>query len=196
MMNKFITLTTLLSLTASLISAQLNYEKSLEAGYSIGMGDFRNNSLNVAFTNGFRINNSCFTGIGIGFGYSNALNGYDDQDNEVTEFRTEALLIPIFIHLKVSLSQQDVSPFLLLNAGFTIDINQYLKDAPGFFIMPALGCDIKLNKKQSVFLITGFNLQHNSFSYTHNTGSSSTDWEITEKSILFKSIDLRVGLKF
>ena len=50
----------------STVFAQKGYEKSIEAGASIGVGDYSNNTFGIAMINGYRFNDYLFTGIGVG----------------------------------------------------------------------------------------------------------------------------------
>ena len=181
------------------INAQYKgYEKSVEIGYAIGVGEYNNNILNLSMINGYRFNNTFYAGIGVGVGYSDALNGVDiSTENVTTEYRTEAILIPIFAHIKFNLSKDNkISPFLSLNAGYTLDANQYLRDAPGFYLQPNFGVDNKLTDKTSIYGLVGLNLQHFNYSYTRNVTTTDSDWDITTKSEMLKAIEIKVGFKF
>ncbi len=187
-----------LVLSSSVNAQNKGYEKSVGIGYAVGVGKYNNDIFNLSMINGYRFNDTFFSGIGVGVGYSNALNGVDISTLGITtEFRNEAILIPIYANIKANLSKDNkISPFLSLNVGYTIDVNQYLKDAPGIFIQPNFGVDFKITDKTSIYGLVGFNLQHFDYSYTRNVGTTSSDWEITTKSEMFKAIDLKIGFKF
>jgi hypothetical protein len=175
--------------------AQKGYEKSIEAGASIGVGDYSNKTFGISMINGYRFNNYLFAGVGVGIGYSNALNGVNIKYG-TTEYRTDAYLIPVFANIKANLTTGKVSPFFRLNIGYTFDANQYLKDAPGFMIEPAFGIDFNLDSKKAIYVLAGFNLQHSEYSFTRNVGTTTDNWDITTKSEMLKAISLRVGFKF
>jgi hypothetical protein len=176
--------------------AQKGYEKSIEAGYAFGVGTYKNSTANIAMLNGYRFNKSFYLGGGVGFGYSNALNGYDEKNGLFTEHRTDAFLVPVFISAKVNLSSKQASPFIMLNTGYSFDINSYLKDSPGLMVMPAIGINITMKEKQAVYFLMGLNMQHSKFSYTRNIGTTTTDWEVSTKSQMLKSLEIRIGLRF
>lgn len=180
---------------SSNVYAQKGYQKSIEAGASIGVGDYSNNTFGIAMINGYRFNNCLFAGVGVGIGYSNALNGVNIKHG-TTEYRTDAYLIPVFANIKANLTTSKVSPFFQLNIGYTFDVNQYLRDAPGFMIEPAFGIDFNLDSKKAIYVLAGFNLQHSEYSFTRNVGTTTDNWDITTKSEMLKAISLRVGLKF
>lgn len=190
----------LLALVLSLpVNAQnKGYEKSIEIGYAIGVGEYNNDILNLSMINGYRFNNTFYAGIGVGVGYSDVLNGVDiSTEGVTTEYRTDGILIPIYAHLKVNLSKDNkISPFLSLNAGYTFDVNAHLKDAPGLYVQPNFGVDFKITDKTAIYGLVGLNLQHFDYSYTRNVGTTGSDWDITTKSEMFKAIEIKVGFKF
>jgi len=196
--NFYFILLLALILSLSLNAQNKGYEKSAEIGYAVGVGKYNNDIFNLSIINGYRFNNTFFAGIGVGVGYSNALNGVDISTLGITrEYRTDAILIPVYANIKANLSKDSkISPFLSLNVGYTIDVNQYLKDAPGLYIQPNFGIDFKMTDKTSIYGLVGFNLQHFDYSYTRNVGTTTSDWEITTKSEMFKAIDLKIGIKF
>jgi len=177
--------------------SQNGYEKAIELGGSLGVGTYSNNTFSAAIINGYRLSDSFFTGIGVGIGYSNAIDAIAISRLGIpTEYRTEALLIPIYANFKVNLSKEKISPFVSANIGYTIDANQYLKDAPGFMFQPSVGVDFKTNGKNTVYLLMGLNLQHYEYTYTRNVGTNTADWDIENRSEIFKAIDLKLGVKF
>lgn len=186
----------LIALTTGTLFAQKGYEKSIEVGASIGVGEYSNNTFGVSMINGYRFNDYVFAGVGVGFGYSNALSGVNIKDGSTTESRVDAYLVPVFANIKVNLSTAKTSPFIQVNTGYTFDVEQYLRDAPGFMIEPAIGVNFNTNNNNAVYAMAGFNLQHNEYSYLRNVGSTTDDWDITTKSEMLKAISLRIGFKF
>lgn len=194
-MRTIISMLCLIALTTGSVFAQKGYEKSIEAGASIGVGDYSNNTFGIAMINGYRFNSYLSAGLGVGIGYSNALNGVNIK-NGTTEYRTDAYLIPIFANIKANLTKGKISPFFRLNIGYTFDANQYLRDAPGLMVEPAFGIDFNLDSKKSIYVLAGFNLQHSKYSFTRNVGTTSDNWDITTKSEMLKAISIRLGFKF
>lgn len=195
-MKNFLLMLCLIALTTGSIFAQKGYEKSIEVGTTIGVGDYSNNTFGISMINGYRFNNHLFAGVGVGFGYSNALNGVDIKDGVTTEYRTDAYLIPLYANFKANLITGKISPFFLVNIGYTFDVNQYLKDSPGFMLEPAFGIDFNMDNKKTIYLLAGFNLQHSEYSYTRNVGTTTDNWDIERRSEMLKAISLKVGLRF
>ena len=199
-MRKFLysVLLSTLFFSSTMNAQNRGYEKSIEVGYAIGVGNYNNDIFNLSMINGYRFNSSIFAGIGVGIGYSNALNAVDISRLGITkEFRTEAIPIPIYANIKANLSKEaKTSPFLSFNIGYTIDVNQYLKDAPGFMLQPNFGVDFQSSDNTSIYGLIGLNLQHYDYAYTRNLGTTTSDWEATIKSEMLKAIDLKIGFRF
>ncbi len=196
-MKKLICILFLTSVMLENINAQKGYEKSIEVGTNIGVGEYSNTSFGASMINGYRFNEYFYLGLGVGFGYSNALNGVDiDKYGYTTEYRTDAYLIPIYASIKANFTKSNISPFFRFNIGYTFDANQYIKDAPGLMIEPSIGVDFKINNKNTIYTALGFNLQHSEYSYTRNVGTTDSNWDITTKSEMLKSASIKVGFKF
>lgn len=197
-MKKFIFTICLVILTTGsyAIFAQKGYEKSIEVGASLGVGEYSNNTFGLYMINGYRFNKHFFAGIGTGFGYSNTLTMVNIINKTTTESRGDAYLIPVFINLKANLTDSKTSPFLQLNTGFTFDADQYPKDSPGLMIEPSFGVDFNIGNNNSIYVMTGFNLQNNNYLYLKDIGTASEDWEVSTKKEMFKAISLRIGIKF
>lgn len=196
-MKRFTCTLCLLTLITGSAFAQKGYEKTVELGAGIGVGEYSNTSFGASMINGYRFNEYFYLGLGVGFGYSNALNGVDiDKYGYTTEYRTDAYLIPIYASIKANFTKSNISPFFRFNIGYTFDANQYIKDAPGLMIEPSIGVDFKINDKNTIYTALGFNLQHSKYSYTRNVGTTDSNWDITTKSEMLKSASIKVGFKF
>jgi hypothetical protein len=180
--------------------AQAGYEKSIDAGYLSGVGKYKNNTVSFSMINGFRFNNTLFFGIGVGIGYSNAL--YEIYTNDFKgdivekESRGSTALIPFYANIKVNLSKDKISPFLSLNVGYTFKAagDPYCK--PGSMLQPNFGINCKVTEKTDVYFLVGFNIQRFDYKYIWFVGKDATKWINRMESDKFRSIDLRVGIKF
>lgn len=63
-------------------------------------------------------------------------------------------------------------------------------------VEPALGVDFKFSGKKALYALVGFNLQHDEYTFTRNIGTTTSDWEVSNKSEMFKAVSIRVGFKF
>lgn len=192
-----LTLLAIFVLCANLNAQNKGYEKSIELGYAVGIGKIQNDIFNISMINGYRLNNTFFIGVGVGIGYSDVIYHYKYELGNITEFRSEVWLVPIFANIKVNLTNESkVSPFLSFDIGYTIDANQYLRDAPGFMFKPNFGVDFKITQSVSIYTKIGINLQHFNYTYTRIGINYPIDWEMTDKSEMLKAIDIKIGFKF
>lgn len=172
------------------------YEKTIEGFANIGMEEISNTTLGVVMVNGYRWNSRLFVGLGVGVGYANEVWSVEKVDNYTDIKKGESYPVPIFINGKYSLSTNDIAPYVSASIGYTLDINEYIKDAPGLMIEPAFGFDFKLNDKQFAYIQLGLNFQHGDYSYQKDVYDIMGDWEISIKEDMFKAISFRVGFSF
>jgi hypothetical protein len=190
-MKKLILLFSTVLVIGCNLKAQSSYEKSIETGYSIGIGNIKNNTFNIAMLNGYRFNSSFYLGVGVGFGYTNNLNGIQIESYSYTkEWRDGLLLIPIYVQAKINFNNEKISPFLLANVGYTIDGRQDF----GFMFTPTFGIDFKIDNKQSIYTMVGFYVQNHKYSYDRNV--STYDWEYSTREENLTAVDVRIGFKF
>lgn len=176
--------------------SQSGHEMSVNAGVAIGAGTYSNTIYSATLTDGYRFNKYIFTGIGVGFGYSDVLYEAHVDGSDVTEYRNNAYLVPVFLNVRANLPCGKVSPFASLNLGYTFDLNRNFNDAPGFMIEPAIGIDYNLRGKKAIYLLIGFNLQRGQYSIVKNAVNEEGDWDLILKSEMLKSVSLRAGFKF
>lgn len=182
-----------------MVNAQTKgYEKSIEFGYAMELGQpssgiikYNNDidGFSAIFTNGYRFNESFFIGAGLGFDYS--VWQQLDYSRRIEDFATYS--IPIFMRGKFNVTKGKISPYILLDAGYNLFIigsvwkfedNGRSYKRSGMFITPALGLDFKLNSKKTLFFHCGYDvLFHNANEY-YNTSYS------------IKSLSFKLGLKF
>lgn len=182
-MKKIVSITIFVLLFCLSASAQKHgYEKSIAAYANIGVGKYNNSAFGVTMVNGYRFNEYFFAGVGFGIAYSNELQSATTWTywGVTSERRCDGYPIPIYLQAKAYLTTGNIRPFILMNVGYTFDIMEYVKDAPGLMFEPAFGLDIAIGEKQSIFAMAGFNLQHYEF------GNVS----------YFKSIALKIGYRF
>src|SRR5690625_3367063 len=98
-------------------------EVSVELGYEIGVGDWGLNRTKMDIINGYRINPYIFLGMGTGWRYYHEI---------------EDALVPLFLNFRVNFIQSQMSPFLGLSTGYSLNASNNFKGA-GAFIAPTMG---------------------------------------------------------
>ena len=183
------------------VPKQIDYSVDYSLSYSTGIGGHKNNTANLSCIAGIK-SNLFFAGIGFGLGFSNAIR-FDLIEEEL---RLASLPFPIYANVKINLNDKTISPFLSLTAGYTFDwvrdveVTATMTDGtvlknnsglshPGFMVQPNFGVDFKIMKRGSIYLLLGFNMQQ----FEYFCLNSSLD-QITTKSEMFKSLDVRLGV--
>lgn len=154
---KKITLLVIMIVTAFTLNAQslVKYHGEINAGYSVGIGTFATNRVNVHTIQGVDISKYFSIGVGIGLDYYHEL--YEKGKGE--------LVLPLFLNMKGYLpATETVSPFFSLDLGVGIGLTKGVDGMAGFICTPSVG--VKLSH---CTLQVGYNMQRNSeygFGYT------------------------------
>ncbi len=187
-MRKITILLTAVILSMTVNAQNTGYEKSVSFFGNFGVGKYANSTYGFNMVNGYRFNQYFYLGFGVGIGYSSELSSVTEYVYLGTkERRQDRYPIPLYLQAKFNLTNGAVSPFILVNAGYTLDIKEYLKDAPGLMLNPALGVEIPVGEKQAILVSAGFKLQH---------GTMFESGAYTRSSLMFKSISAEIGFKF
>lgn len=196
-MKRFLLIVSVLMISVNAFAQkQQGYEKTIEGFATIGMGEVSNTSFGIAMINGYRLNEQIFIGLGVGIGYANEVWSVEKVDNYTNVKKGESYPVPIFINGKYSLSTSKIAPYVSANVGYTLDINEYIKDAPGLMIEPAFGFDFNLNDTQFAYVQLGLNIQHGEYYYQKDVYDILGDWEIGTKEEMFKALSIRIGFSF
>lgn len=135
------------------ISIRSKYHGEINAGYSVGIGTFATNRVNVHTIQGVDISKYFSTGVGIGLDYYHEL------------YEKGELVLPLFLNMKGYLpATETVSPFFSLDLGVGIGLTKGVDGMAGFICTPSVG--VKLSH---CTLQVGYNMQRNSeygFGYT------------------------------
>lgn len=176
------------------------YEKSVEINGAFGLDDYQKYTFGIGMVNGYRINDNLYLGVGIGYEYlkgmyyksyeyvggitgSKKYDSYDIRNN-----------VQLFGRIKANLTSSNVSPFLSVDLGYNVGLGgNEIKMANGLFYEPAFGIDFKLDEKQSIYFMIGYNGQNYEYKFYNLTlGSAGND---TEKKTAGK-LSLRLGFVF
>ena len=104
------------------VSFSQNYHSEYNFGYSVGVGDWATDRINIQTIQGLKINDNFTAGIGIG------LDCYSEE---------EEYMLPITINAKVYLpTSEKFTPFASLDLGYGIGISDEIS---GGIITPAIG---------------------------------------------------------
>lgn len=114
------------------------YKGFVEAGFTVGLGDYGEDRASFTTAHGIQFNSHFFAGVGAGFSY------YTDAD---------AFSVPIFADFRGTIFDGGISPYVDLKAGYSIfDVN-------GLFIAPSVGCRIGVGDNSAVTVSIGYEMQ-------------------------------------
>lgn len=145
-------------LTTLSLFGQPKYEKSIEIGYQIGQSDDYKNYYGIEMINGVRFNDFLSCGIGVGFGKGTFLN-WKTKSYKETEYKLEddtASFIPIFGRVKVNLTRKKISPFIVGNLGYVMDMgDKSVTNASGIYGEADFGVDIPVSEGSKLYVMVG-----------------------------------------
>ena len=184
------------------------YRSYVEAAFAIDFNLMP--SYNVHYIGGYQINNQVYIGLGTGV----SIDGDDGRNeselvggnatNEVTNnggeyLHLNLLNVPVFVYFRANFVDRRCSPFFALSAGYRLSSKRRLEmpfqnsvvyGTSGFFATPQLGVDFRMNKKSSIYLSAGFNIEQKPFM----TEYSVTSVKYQQK--LMYGIKLTLGFTF
>ncbi len=129
---------------------------TIDLGYQIGIGYYGIDRLRLNITTAYQLNSNFSFGGGTGLRY------YNDY---------EATLIPLFLNIRRYLTESNVKPYIQVLAGYSFDASNDWKGV-GLIINPELGLTFKTNKKTSINIGIGYEIQQIDFiSVTYYRGS-------------------------
>lgn len=139
-------ITTLLSLLllcmAITANAQISikYRGDVDLGFSLGVGTFAADRINLHTTQGVQIGKHFSTGLGVGLDYY-----YDGNE----------LVVPLFLNLKGYYPINSlITPFASLDIGVGVGATESISRLSGLYCTPALGILLKKFK-----ILLGYNIQ-------------------------------------
>lgn len=98
------------------------YKGFVDLGYTIGVGDWAVDRLEISTSHGYQFNPYLYAGAGV------AANYYLDA---------EVFGLPIFAHVRGNILDNSISPYVDFRIGYSP-----LKDVLGLYMAPSVGCKI------------------------------------------------------
>ena len=167
-----------------------NYEKSVEVGRTIGLGDINNSYLDILMINGFRLSKSFYLGVGTGFSYGNLLVKCSEYEILNINSKSE-LSIPLFVRLKINLHKKNqLTPFIAGNLGYVFYPDEEYASRNGIMIEPDYGIEYKMHDYLTLYGILGLHMSHLFYFRSLN------DWDFREVSTITYGITIKGGIKF
>lgn len=136
-------------------TAQIKYQGEVLAGYSIGIGDFGVDRINIHTIHGVKIGKYFSLGLGFGLDYYHTFNRYLNTSIVASE-----LSMPIFLAPKGYLPVSDKTQlFLGVNVGLSLGLTEGIKGDSGFLITPEVGASFNVSDKNAITVSLAYNHQ-------------------------------------
>lgn len=194
---------TVMSFAVQFAWAQATYEKTIELQGGPALDQYTKYSVGASTTHGARIDNF-FIGAGAGFRYTNALYyssyrsyyQYGSLQSENYESFDGKYLVPLYVRASYRFRSSSVKPMISFDLGTAIDVgqNQEYKNTEGLFYEPAVGLNISIDEKTTMFISVGLNYQnaHHTFYSTSYYDGASTE----EIKGMASTLNFKLGLTF
>lgn len=165
------------------------YRGYVDAGYSVGIGDYDFGRFEVNTSHGYQINPYLFIGAGTGLHF---MASYKTKDMEIPlDVRDSKVDIPVFANIRCNFLKKKVSPFVDIKGG------TYVTNSGGLYVNASAGCRFSINEKQAINLSVGYTAEKLQFE-TFDRFTSHTSMEYTRYTTLYdtEAITVKLGFEF
>lgn len=165
------------------------YRGYVDAGYSIGVGDYDFGRFEINTSHGYQFNPHFFLGAGVGLHF---MPSYKTKGMDIPlDVRESKVDIPVFANLRCNFTEKKVAPFVDLKGG------SYMNNNGGLYANVSVGCRIALNEKQAISLSAGYATEKLEFETFHRfTNSSSMDYTRKPTSYDTEAVTVKLGFEF
>lgn len=190
--KRILSLATLLSIVLFANAQNISkncYRGYVDAGYSIGIGDYEFGRFEVNTTHGYQVSPYFFFGAGMGFHF---MSEYETEGMDIAlDYRESKVDIPVFANIRCNFSKGKVTPFIDVRGGTFVTNNG------GLYASASAGCRISINDKQAINVSVGYTSEKLEFeTFDRFTSSSSMDYTREARKCDTESITLKLGFEF
>lgn len=165
------------------------YRGFVDAGYSIGVGDYEFGRFEVNTSHGYQFNPYLFLGAGMGFHF---MSSYETSGMDIPlDVRDSQVDIPVFANIRCNFSKKKVTPFVDVKGGTFVTNNG------GLYVNASVGCRVTINEKQAVNVSVGYASEKLEFeTFDRFTSHSSMDYTRSKTKYDTEAVTLKVGFEF
>lgn len=165
------------------------YRGFVDAGYSIGIGDYEFGRFEVNTTHGYQVNPYFFFGAGLGLHF---MSEYETAGMDIAlDYRESKVDIPVFANVRCNFSKGKVSPYIDVKGGTFVTNNG------GLYASASAGCRISINDKQAINVSVGYTSEKLEFeTFDRFTSNSSMGYTREGRKCATESITLKLGFEF
>ena len=165
------------------------YRGFADAGYTIGIGDYEFDRIEVNTSHGYQINPYFFVGGGVGLHFMqkyetpNQLIALDQRDSKVD--------IPVFANVRADFCKGRITPFIDVKAG------TYVTHNGGLYLNLSAGCRYVLEDKQAVNISIGYTSEELEFdTFEGFPGLSTMKYTRSSRKLTTEGIAIKMGYDF
>ena len=165
------------------------YRGYVDAGYSIGIGDYEFGRFEVNTSHGYQFNPYIFLGAGVGLHF---MPSYETPGMNIPlDVRDSKVDIPVFANIRCNFSKKKVTPFVDVKGG------TYINNNGGLYANASVGCRFAINKKQAVSVAVGYALEELEFeTFARFVSYTSMNYTRNPRKLETDAITLKVGFEF
>lgn len=165
------------------------YKGYVDAGYSIGIGDYNIGRVEINTSHGYQFSPYFFLGAGAGLHFMSA---YKTSEMDIPlDVRDSKVDIPIFANIRSHFSKGKIAPFIDLKGG------TYVTNGDGLYINASVGIRYALNDKQGLSLSLGYTNEKLEFEvFDHFNSSHSMDYTRDKTQYNTEAITIKLGFDF
>lgn len=183
---------TLLCLVTKVQAQELRsncYRGNVEAGYSVGIGDYNFGRFEINTTHGYQFNPNFFLGAGTGLHF---MSSYETGGMDIAlDARESKVDIPVFANIRCNLLNKKFSPFVDVKGGTFVTNNG------GLYLVAAVGCRYAINDKYALSLSAGYAKEKLEFeTFDDFVGSQSMDYKTSPRKLAVEAISIKLGFEF
>lgn len=166
------------------------YRGFVDAGYTIGIGDYDLGRFEVNTSHGYQINPYIFVGGGFGLHFfpSYETVGVSDIPLDIRDSKVD---IPIFANVRGTFMKTRFTPFIDAKGG------TYINNNGGLYYNVSAGLRIAINQRQAVDISVGYTNEKLEFqTFSHFVSDYNMDYARKSTKYDTEGISIKVGYEF
>lgn len=165
------------------------YRGFVDAGYTIGVGDYDFGRFEISTSHGYQFNPYVFLGVGAAIHF---MPEYNTKGMDIAlDSRDSKTDIPVFANAKFNFSKAKVAPFIDGKVGY------YVTNNGGLYYNVSAGCRIAINNKQAVNVSVGYSSEELEFeSFKTFVSSKNLDYIRSPRKLTTEGVSIKLGFEF
>ena len=165
------------------------YRGFVDAGYTIGVGDYDLDRFEINTSHGYQINPIIYLGAGVGLHF---MSSYETSGMDIAlDERDSQIDIPLFANFKCNFSKGKFVPFTDIKCG------SYINNNGGLYLNTSLGFRIATDQKKAINVSFGYTTEKLEFQQFNDfIGYSSLDYTRIGNKYDANGISLKIGYEF